>query len=566
MTFNLISAPWLPCRRASGARDWIAPHDITSDFEADPILALDFPRPDWNAAVSELLIGVVSATIPPQDQDEWADLWLAPPSSETLGAALAPLAFAFDFDGDGPRCFQDFDALANAETRPIGSLLIDAPGDNTIKQNKDLFVKRGGIAALSLPFAAAAVITLQTYAPSGGSGHRTSMRGGGPLSLLIAPRRKHPKFGLISALWESVWSNVGARDPHQPPLSSQLKPTDTRWPRVFPWLAATRISSNDTPTLPNQHADLLQAFFGMPRRIRVDLTTKTAEDCSLGGPTDWGAVTNYRTQNYGVMYSGWQHPLSPYYIDKKNGLLPFHPQPGLVTYEDWYAWWGLKDQTVEAANIKAWPARLSALSDNEDIDVTQLRQQSLRAVGFDMDNMKARSWVDELIPYFEPKLNAPNWAKEFRDAVSFLVGGAKAAADALKYELRRNSWAKWDGKQFKLPDNAPKDAFDDVAAQLWAETQERFVACLAALHEGDPSDSERNVRTDFLNELRKTGLHLFDDAAGTDTLAEQNARRLIEARKGLVVALSRQGKVATALGIVAAKPKKPRGAGKGSKP
>ena len=566
MTFNLISARWLACRRASGVRGWIAPHEITSAFEADPILALDFPRPDWNAAVTELLIGLMSATIPPKDPDQWADLWLAPPPPETLKAALAPLAFAFDFDGDGPRCFQDFDTLATAEPNSIGALVIDAPGENTIKQNKDLFVKRDGITALSFPYAAAAIVTLQTYAPSGGSGHRTSMRGGGPLTLLLAPRRKHPNFGLVSTLWGNVWSNVRTLDPDEPPLSNGFERTDARWPRVFPWLADTRTSSKDTPTLPGEHADPLQAFFGMPRRLRLDFATKVTGDCSLGGQANWGVVASYRTQNYGIMYSGWQHPLSPYYIDKKNGKLPFHPQPGLVTFEDWYAWWGLKDGTVEASNIKAWPARLSALSNGESIDLTELRQKSLRAVGFDMDNMKARGWVDERIPYFEPKANSPKWAEHFRDAVTFLVSGAKTAADTLKYELRRNAWAKWDGKQFKLPDNAPKDAFDEVAAQLWTETQEAFVACLAALHAGDPNDPDRSLRNGFRQQLRGIALRLFDEAAGTDTLAEQNARRLIEARKGLVIALSREGKVASALGIAEAKSKRPRGPGKGSKP
>ena len=91
MTFNLISARWLACRRASGVRGWIAPHEITSAFEADPILALDFPRPDWNAAVTELLIGLMSATIPPKDSDQWADLWLAPPPPPISSAPIKSL-------------------------------------------------------------------------------------------------------------------------------------------------------------------------------------------------------------------------------------------------------------------------------------------------------------------------------------------------------------------------------------------------------------------------------------------------------------------------------------------
>lgn len=568
MTFNLIAARWLPCRRATGARVWIAPNEITSDFATDPILALDFPRPDWNAAVTELLVGLLSATIPPEDADQWAELWLSPPLPEVLKTALEPLAFAFDFDGDGPRCFQDLDSLAHAESRSIGALIIDAPGENTVKENKDLFVKRDSTLALSLPYAAAAVVTMQTYAPAGGQGNRTSMRGGGPLTLLIAPRRSHAAKTAVTTLWDVVWSNVSARDDDNPTLPAAAD--DPRWPRIFPWLAATRTSTNGEPTLPLEHADALQAFFGMPRRLRLEFSNGPGLSCSFGGPTDDGIVASYRTQNYGTMYAGWQHPLSPYYIDKKNGLLPFHPQPGLVSFEDWYAWWGLKESTVAATNVKLWPERLGALSRSTDIDLKEIRQKSLQAVGFDMDNMKARGWIDERIPYFEPKSDRAKWAEEFRASVSALVAGAKSAADALKYELRRNAWAKWDGKQFKLPDNAPKDAFDEVVSQLWAETQEGFVDCLKAVHSGDPNDLDRAIRSGFLLQLRKTVLALFDEAAGTDALAAQNARRLVEARKGLVLALGKEGKVAGVLGIVIAKAPKPKtsrsGVTKGAKP
>jgi len=557
MSFNLIGDRWLPCRRASGARVWLAPHVITSQFGDDPILTLDFPRPDWNAAVTELLIGLLSATIPPHSADDWAERWITPPPPGELQSALAPLTFAFDLDSEGPRCFQDLAPLESAEPKSVASLLIDAPGDNTVKENKDLFIKRNGITALSLPYAAAALITLQTYAPSGGQGNRTSMRGGGPLTVLISPRRRNARLNTISTLWELVWSNVRDYDEDAPPIDGDLPHDDRRWSRVFPWLAGTRQSKGDIPTLPIEHADLLQVYFALPRRIRLDFEPETDTKCSLGGPTDGGCVRTYRQINYGTMYSGWRHPLSPYYVDKKNGLLPFHPQPGLVTYADWLAWWGLRDGQ-SALNLAQWRERLYALG-AEVVDLQETRQHGLHAFGFDMDNMKARGWLDERIPYFEPPQDAPPiWAQHFQATVTQLVEAAKATADQLKYELRRNQFGKWDTEkqQYKLLDTAPKDAFDEVATQLWAETQEAFVQSLDRLHQSDAQHADRSVRTDFMKSLRSTALRLFDGACDIDSLADQNARRLVEARKGLVIALSPGGKVAVVLGIAETKSKK----------
>lgn len=540
MTFNLITARWLPCCRASGARDWIAPHEITSAFEADPILALDFPRPDWNAAVTELLIGLMSATIPPKDPDLWADFWLAPPPPETLEAALAPLAFAFDFDGDGPRCFQDFESLPDGKIELIEALLLDRPADD----NRDLFTKAGAVSGLSGPFAAAAAVTLQTYAAGGGRGHMANPRKKGPLTVLLAPYRRVGKQPMAT-LWDVIWANVLPLNEDDGALSSVL---ESHPDSVFPWLRPPK----PIAVVTDEKVPSYGRFFSQPRRIR--LNWDEVGSCSLGGKQGPFCST-IRTRPKGHQYGPWRHPLSSYHT-VADGNRKCVSAPEVRTYEFWLGAWGLENEQDPPLALRLWDDRLGALSElgpgTEKIDMVLSRQKGLAAWGVVADRKreaKVLGWVDERIPYFEPKANSPRWAEHFRDAVTFLVGGAKTAADALKYELRRNAWAKWDGKQFKLPDNVPKDAFDEVAAQLWAETQEAFVACLAALHAGDPNDPDRSLRDGFRQQLRGIALRLFDETAGTDTLAEQNARRLIEARKGLVIALSREGKVASALGI-----------------
>lgn len=93
---------------------------------------------------------------------------------------------AFEFDGAGPRFMQDF-ALPDGASDSFGisALFIETPGENALRKNKDHFIKRGGITALCPCCAATALLTLQINAPAGGAGHRTGLRGGGPLTTLL---------------------------------------------------------------------------------------------------------------------------------------------------------------------------------------------------------------------------------------------------------------------------------------------------------------------------------------------------------------------------------------------
>jgi hypothetical protein len=45
--FSLLSANWIPVKRAGGSRDPIAPHEITSDLDSNPIGSFAWPRPDF---------------------------------------------------------------------------------------------------------------------------------------------------------------------------------------------------------------------------------------------------------------------------------------------------------------------------------------------------------------------------------------------------------------------------------------------------------------------------------------------------------------------------------------
>ena len=549
MPINLISDPWLQVRRQSGARAWLRPADITSGFVDDPILALDFPRPDWNAAVTELLIGLLACVMPPEDNSEWVTLWTNPPSPDHLAERLAPLVFAFHLDGEGPRCFQDFDALADCEEKPLSALLIDAPGANALTKNADLFVKRAEKLALGPAYAAAALITMQTYAPAGGQGNRTSMRGGGPLTTLPLPRRKSRQGCVITTLWDAVWASVPCQDEDNAPPEG----TGDAWAKVFPWLTTARTSESDRSTTPEQ-GHPLQCYFGTPRRIRLSLAPTNGRSCGLGGPASAVLISGFRQKNLGVKYDGWLHPHSPYYADKKSGKLPYHPQPGGATYRDWLTWLvSPADRTTEpAAAIRRWAERVKRLP---RVETDEVWQSGLPACGFDMDNMKARGWLEVRIPYFDPPRGAdPSWPAQFFGSVSRLVAGADDAARKLRYCCRLTKFGHRDGnRSYGLPKTSPgKDAFEELHEAFWRETESDFREALKKLRD-HPADEKWEIRRDdFCRALRRKALALFDEIAGTDNLGDQDARRIVEARWALTFAFGETGSVRVALDIVTA--------------
>ena len=534
MPFNLLTTPWLEVRRASGLREQVRPADITDRFAEDPILALDFPRPDWNAALTEFLVGLCFLALAPDGPDAWAHRCITLPAPEELMAAWAGYVPAFDFDGDEPRAFQDFDALAALDSKPLASLLIDAPGENALRNNSDLFIKRGGVASLSLAYAAAALITLQTYAPSGGAGHRTSLRGGGPLTTLVTPRRKGCK---TTTLWDLVWANVPDRE----------EDTSATPDTAFPWFAPTRTSAKGEIVTPEDAHPAL-AFFACPRRIRLDFAADVT--CDLSGARGPGAI-GFRTQNYGANYTHWRHPLSPYRQDKKSGLLPQHPQAGAAHYGDWLAWWGFGGKPAETLIL--WNRRRRKvehlLEDAPDI----------AAFGFDMDNMKARQWLDARLPWVP--LSDDETATALREALEQLISATDTAARSLTRNAKLALYGLPSGNSYKLPETLSLDALREPSERLWQDTETDFRAALAKLLHLFRNGPERTaqLRQDWLQLLRRHTLRIFDETVDVDGLTTENPHRLLWARNSLSLDFADHAKagVLKALNLAPApKPKK----------
>lgn len=317
MPYNLLSEEWITVRSAAGVRSKITPWQITNAIETDPIVSLETPRPDFHGALVQFLIGLLQTAFMPADTDEWLERFESPPSPETLQNVLTPYAHAFDLDGDKARFMQDQDLLAEQKPLPITALLIDTAGSETH------FVKDLPTQGLSPAMAALALYTLQTNAPSGGVGHRTSLRGGGPLSTLVIATSEGSERP--PTLWQTLWLNVLDEEA----FGAHATPEDAA--RIFAWLGQTRVSGKGGVDTPPEAVHRLQMFWGMPRRIRLDFEAVCPGTCAIAGTAEDRLVARYRTKNYGTNYTGaWRHTLSPYTYDGKQ-LLAVHPR-GSINY------------------------------------------------------------------------------------------------------------------------------------------------------------------------------------------------------------------------------------------
>jgi CRISPR system Cascade subunit CasA len=512
-----LTDPWLPAQRRSGRRDTILPAQIGET--ADAVMALDWPRADFRIASLEFLIGLLATACPPAGNRAWRQGWEQPPDPATLNAAFAPLAHAFNLDGDGPRFLQDHEDLVS-DAEAIERLLIEAPGASTQSRNTDLLVRRGRVASLGRAGAAMALFTFQSWAPAGGAGNRTGLRGGGPMTTLVMP-------GDRPTLWRQLWANV--------PLGQVPEPAELK--RIFPWLAPTVTSEGSNVVTP-ENAHPLQCWWGMPRRIRLDFTILEApRACDLTGEADSVQVVSWRQRPRGANYVGWGkiHPLTPHYALKDGGeFLPLHPQPGGIGYRHWL---GLVLQTQDGLRLPA--KSISTWRSDREMDARSGRTRLL-AAGFAMDNMKARAFVESEMPL--PA--APDEARrQQQDALAaMLVLSANQVAGWLRQAVRLALFSA--GATVKLD----AELFSSLRESLWEQTEADF----ASLLERAPADAAQQ----WLKRLHDLALALFDEAAPLTPENGGAAPRIGKARRNLLFALMGYGKeggtLFTTLGLAVA--------------
>lgn len=498
---NLLFDPWLPLRRQDGSVELAAPWQVTDRAGDDPFVGPASVRADFDGSLIQFLIGLLQTALPPQGPRAWRERFDSPPHPEALRRAFESFASAFELFGEGPRFLQDLTLERDEPSEePIERLLIDS----TLRHWNEHLVEGGGIESLCPSCVAQALFTLQINAPSGGRGHRTGIRGGGPLTTLVIR---------AGSLWQTVWLNVLETKDLDGEAAGKDGPGD-----CFPWMAPTRTSgkSDGRPTtLADVHP--LQVYWAMPRRIRLRPEEGATDGaCSLCGSHSRLLVRTFLSRNLGVNYTGaWNHPLTPY-RESEEQPLPLHGSPTGLSYRDWL---GLVQNNPDRRIRPATVVRVF----QEEQSRQARGEHRLWAFGYDMDRMKARAWLDGRMPLF---ILAPELREAFELGARRLVNAAAETASALVFAAKR-----------AVTDSPEKMAHDpaDVGVRFWQDTEAPFYEhlrdLLALLESGE--DDTAAPRRRWLTLLRATANQAFRTVTVVGSFAGTDPRRVALAWNGL---------------------------------
>lgn len=512
---NLVHDPWIPVVDLHGSVGFGSPVDVL--VGRCRTHRVDSPRPEFRGAIYQFLIGLLQTTFPPQTIDDWAKLWDEPPSGLELATAFAPVERAFDLYSDsGPAFMQDFGLPEKASVARIDSLLPTTPGDNAIKKNTDIFVKRGFADSLCESCTACALLVRNLNGVAAGTGYRVGIRGGGPLTTI--PLANEPPHGI----WSEVWLSVLPLD------SGNTENATTYDADVFPWLGPTRVSVGDATTHP-QDVHPLQAYWAMPQRIRLEPPTGEG-DCDLCG-THGPTFTAHRITNYGTSYGPtWIHPLSPYRVQP-----PTKGQPAVViagkgkqggySYVDWL---GL---TIGAGSDAHAAPAVASVTATKMFAVGGLGDMRLWCFGYDAENAKVRRWYDQSVPLLQLP---PRSRVHFSQEAQVLIDAATNAA----FLLERHVKAAW----FETPKKSTGET-GHIRMALYSATEDDFYSIVHHLRRavdkeaGDDKTDIEQVRNTWRSVLVTAAEELFDFYALQETDEVRNMSRIAKASHYLRLSL-----------------------------
>ncbi len=527
MSLNLIEDPWIPVCRKDGTEDVIRPADIADFGPAgdNPPVDLNSVRPDFNGALIQFLIGLVQTICAPERERDWRGWLQEPPLADELHTKFSKFSHAFELEGDGPRFMQDFEALESRRTKQISYLLVDTPTGNTLKKNTDHFTKNRDDLRFCPSCTALSLLTLHLNAPGGGRGHRTSLRGGGPLTTVITGEN----------LWQTVWLNVLPTRM----IDGWTDIASSDEADIFPWLAPTRLSdkkagTNTTPV--DVHP--AQVYWGMPRRIDLGGPSEGETSCDLCGEAAGRVFSEYLTKAYGVNYEGpWEHPLTPHSHDDDHRPNPAKGQPGGITYRHWEGY------VVNSGDGSQKPARVvqhfwTRANYYRDVDAVFATHPQMWAFGFDADNMKIRSWHDSEMPLFllPEEILASFEAYSLQlisaaDKIAYLLGIALKNALYGTPSTTSKGNIKW-----HVADGVSRDAsiFQQADAQFWDDTEPAFYESLKtasiALENGEPLNE---LKVEWAKTLHDEALRLFDHLSQFGDFQSADPKALALARRDL---------------------------------
>ncbi len=535
---NLITDKWIPVIRADGMPDTIMPWQIAE--RDNPVMEINAPRPDFQGALYQFLIGLLQTCFAPEDEDEWLEFWKESPSPQLLQEAFEKVAEAFElYNPDGaafmqenPKSDKHQEEFDKAEWLPVEDLIGGALSDNTRKGNKDLFVKTKQIEAISPYWAALSLFNLQVTGVLAWGQHRIGLRGNAPLTTLVVPDAKQ-----ATMLWQKLWLNVIFREDID--LISG-DPEKNKRSDIFPWMGKTRKSPDKKPPTSPSDGNPLQHYWAMPRRIKLKIERVHCQ-CDLSGEfIEWG-VKSYKRVKNGVYYTnGWVHPLTPYTRSDQNQF----PKAldGRYVADGFRQWVSLNfDEYSDEKNKKMrWGRALAVKHFYDEKKHNVGIQTKLWCFGYDADSANVKCWYESMMPTFQvPQENID----DFKLHVSKALQISYQLVEALRFSLIR-AWfrpqidskgkQKWTHITKSINKAGYLSTYKNIECEYWENLEPHFLAMVYKLLDfGRASGQPMEIYKKWVKEIRQYCLKYFDQYALNEAVDGADMKRVIEAKNYL---------------------------------
>jgi hypothetical protein len=446
-------------------------------------------RPYLDRATEELLIGLIQLAFYPTE-DEWFDLWEAPPPQSEIEERLARY--------EGRMHWREaFQIDNNSDEQPISMIMPDGASGRKTDFNAAILSRT--YKSLSVPYAMLALNAFHLMCANLRAGDGGYTKGG----ISAASLRVRPVF---DGGWQNIWASVM---PDMAPLKGK-----------FPW------ESLDPKPKPNSPLDLM-AYFLVSRRICFGDTS--VGECSITHQKG-EVVSTIRTANsvdVNLDENIWVHPLCPRQRVVKKGAAAaesYHFRSVRVpNVTSWREWVGYTQSRGTAGGQGFEPSRVVDVwrrSRGPELDLGSLR---LLAYGMRYEKADPIGWVETLGHIYT---TAADRTDDLFAEAEHIWNSADTVRAALAQALK-SIVAKPD------PD------------QLWFDTEKNLESTLSAIatafSEGATRTSEAldKIRNNMLKTIIRTGYRQFDLQTANAILHKPNEVR--EARHRLSRSLNKIG-------------------------
>lgn len=518
---NLLTDPWIPVVRQDGAIERIAPYQLTEPD--NPILSVSAPRSDLSTSLTMFLVSVFQTAYTPDSYSEWGAYFRDPPSPEDLLLAFDGHEDAFNLNGDGARFLQDptLKSDKKAVCTNIASLMAGSPGEQTVKQNKDIFFRHGTVENLCPCCAAAVLFTCQfSYGPCG-AGHFGSPHKGRIVTLVEGKN-----------LWETIWLNVLPE--------GEVKGGGDHPQRPYPWLTPKKYInqfSGERGWTPDKFPKFA-ACWPMPGRFFLNFEDARRGDehlgCDLCGAQGDDIISQILRKNKGINYGvGWNMHWTPTYSKEAGSKSSVQPLAAdfvpSITYRQWLGLIVQREWAIKKEVRKIIPARVvtDMFSVPEKIHKNGFK---LWAFGYTVDKGKFLRWTEGRIPLTVGMTTTVR--DRFFGMISTLVTSAKQATISLQMNLPSALGIRRDDRGSKSKISAL------IEEEFWPTTDPYFYEILPeVLQFAESGEDQFELVKNWHRHIARVARKIFDkrtgyDNANFDTISDP--LRVIRSRRSLM--------------------------------